>query len=73
MYKTIANLGKADKRRVLLQHDPDAIMPWRLDVNGNGKYFSEYEQAMAWVTIERYNAKHWKNKLPEVRNSRTQP
>ena len=65
MYQTIANLGKAGKQQILLQHDPDAVMPWRLDVDGrNGKYFSEYELAMAWVTIERYNAKHYKNKLP---------
>ena len=65
MYTTIANLGNMDKNPILLQHDPDAAMQWRLDVDGgNGKYFSEYELAMAWVTITRYNAKHHRNKLP---------
>ena len=68
LFQTIAILGIIDNRKVILQHDPEQPMPWRLDVDGNGKYFQRYEYAMAWAAIERYNAKRWKNKLPAGRN-----
>lgn len=71
MYNTIAVLGKWNGNEVLLQHDPAEKLPWRLDTDGgNGRYFEEYEFALAWLLATKYNEKHIKNKLPPVRHTR---